>query len=118
MPAPKKSMRPKARSSAPKKSMRPKARGKTIGASPSGGTRGIDPKENYSAEDFKKLVGKKAKGGKMEMVEKDGKKVPAFAADGVGKMAYGGKAKVKKMKDGGMCRGMGAATRGGNYKMG
>lgn len=34
------------------------------------------------------------------------------------KMSYGGKAKVKKMKDGGMCRGMGAATRGGNYKMG
>ncbi len=32
------------------------------------------------------------------------------------KKAYGGK--VKKMKDGGMCRGMGAATRGGNYKMG
>ena len=31
-------------------------------------------------------------------------------------MKYGGK--VKKMKDGGMCRGMGAATRGGNYKMG
>ena len=28
------------------------------------------------------------------------------------------KKKVKKMKDGGMCRGMGAATRGGNYKMG
>lgn len=34
------------------------------------------------------------------------------------KMAYGGKAKVEKMKDGGMCRGMGAASRGGNYKMG
>lgn len=31
-------------------------------------------------------------------------------------MKYGGK--VKKMGDGGMCRGMGAATRGGNYKMG
>ena len=35
------------------------------------------------------------------------------------KKAYGGKMKkVKKMGDGGMCRGMGAATRGGNYKMG
>ena len=46
--------------------------------------------------------------------------VPDYAADGVGKMAYGGKAKakVKKMADGGSCRGMGAATRGGNYKMG
>lgn len=33
-----------------------------------------------------------AKGG-MPMVEKDGKKVPAFAADGVGKMKSGGVAK-------------------------
>jgi hypothetical protein len=49
----------------------------------------------------------KAMGGKLEMVEKGGKKVPAFAADGVGKMALGGK-----------CRGMGAATKGGNYRMG
>ncbi len=47
----------------------------------------------------------KAMGGKLKMVEKGGKKVPAFAADGVGKMAMGGK-----------CRGMGAATKGGNYK--
>ena len=45
-----------------------------------------------------------AKGGKLKMVEKGGKKVPAFAADGVGKMAMGGK-----------CRGMGAAKKGGNY---
>jgi hypothetical protein len=30
------------------------------------------------------------------------------------KMGYGGK--VKKKKGGGMCRGMGAATKGGNYK--
>lgn len=47
---------------------------------------------------------KMAKGGKLKMVEKGGKKVPAFAADGVGKMAMGGK-----------CRGMGAATKGGKY---
>ena len=33
------------------------------------------------------------KGGKLKMTEKDGKKVPAFAADGVGKMAKGGAAK-------------------------
>jgi hypothetical protein len=66
------------------------------------------------------------KGGKLNMVKgPDGKMVPDYAADGVGKMAKGGKAKakggktkVKKMKDGGTCRGMGAATRGGNYKMG
>lgn len=35
-------------------------------------------------------------GGKLKMVEKDGKKVPAFAADGVGKMKRGGMAKKKK----------------------
>jgi hypothetical protein len=33
--------------------------------------------------------------GGMAMVEKDGKKVPAFAADGVGKMAKGGMTKKK-----------------------
>jgi hypothetical protein len=32
-----------------------------------------------------------AAGGKIKMVMKDGKKVPDFAADGVGKMAKGGK---------------------------
>jgi hypothetical protein len=30
--------------------------------------------------------------------------------------AYGGKMKAKKMAKGGMCRGMGAASRGGKYK--
>jgi len=38
---------------------------------------------------------RKAKGGKLEMVEKGGKKVPFFAADGVGKMAKGGSMKIK-----------------------
>jgi hypothetical protein len=37
---------------------------------------------------------KMAAGG-MAMVEKDGKKIPAFAADGKGKMAKGGMAKGK-----------------------
>jgi len=32
-------------------------------------------------------------GGEMKMVMKDGKKVPSFAADGVGKMRLGGEAK-------------------------
>ena len=36
---------------------------------------------------------------KMKMVMKGGKKVPAFAADGKGKMMMGG---TKKMKMGGM----------------
>ena len=46
-------------------------------------------------------------GGSLKMVEKDGKQVPFYAADGVGKMAYGGK--IKGMKEGGMCRGYGKA---------
>jgi len=47
-----------------------------------------------------------AAGGKMKMVEKDGKKVPFFAADGVGKMANGGglyaniHAKRERIEDG------------------
>ena len=44
----------------------------------------------------KKKPMKMAEGG-MPMVEKDGKKVPAFAADGVGKMKKGGMAKDKPM---------------------
>ena len=43
------------------------------------------------------------KGGSMPMVMKDGKKVPAYAADGVGKMNMGGMAK-KKMMGGGMVK--------------
>jgi hypothetical protein len=40
--------------------------------------------------------------GGMPMVEKDGKKVPAFAADGKGKMAKGGACgTAKKMAKGG-----------------
>ena len=35
---------------------------------------------------------------KLKMVMKDGKKVPAFAADGKGKMAKGGKADMKQDK--------------------
>ena len=42
---------------------------------------------------------KKMAGGGMPMVEKDGKKVPAFAADGVGKMKKGGMAHSDIAKD-------------------
>ena len=88
-------------------------------------------------QNLKKAVGLKD-GGKLNMVKgPNGTMVPDYAADGVGKMSYGGKAKVKKMNyggkakvkkmayggkvkkmgmGGGMCRGMGAATQGGNYK--
>ena len=51
------------------------------------------------------------KGGKLKMVEKDGKKVPFFAADGVGKMMGGGMMK-KKMMGGGMMK------KGMSYKVG
>ena len=46
---------------------------------------------------------KKMAGGGMPMVMKDGQKVPAFAADGKGKMAHGGmtKAKMGKVPSGG-----------------
>jgi hypothetical protein len=39
---------------------------------------------------------KKMATGGMPMVEKAGQKVPAFAADGKGKMAHGGAVKTKK----------------------
>ena len=44
------------------------------------------------------------KGGKLKMVEKDGKKVPFFAADGKGKMKGGGMMKKKGYKKGGMTK--------------
>jgi hypothetical protein len=40
----------------------------------------------------------------MKMVEKDGKKVPSFAADGVGKMKKGGVAGMHKMPNGKMMK--------------
>jgi len=50
----------------------------------------------------------------LPMVMKDGKKVPSFAADGVGKMKKGGMMKTKMMASGGstqevQVRGVGAA---------
>ena len=49
-------------------------------------------------------------GGSLPMVEKDGQKVPFYAADGKGKMAMGGK--VKGYKAGGVTRGDGACMKG------
>ena len=40
--------------------------------------------------------------------------LPTEVRNKMGYMAYGGK--VKKMNKGGKCRGMGKATRGGEYK--
>jgi hypothetical protein len=50
-------------------------------------------------------------GGSLEMVEKGGKKVPFYAADGKGKMAMGGKVMGYK-KGGGVTRGDGACMKG------
>lgn len=47
---------------------------------------------------------KKMAGGGMPMVMKDGERVPAFAADGKGKMKKGGMA-MKKMASGGLAAG-------------
>lgn len=73
-----------------------------------------------SAADKKHDAPKKmAMGGKIKMVEKGGKKVPSFAADGVGKMAMGGAVKKMNygggMKTGGTVRGAGAAIRGKRF---
>ena len=54
-------------------------------------------------------------GCKLEMVEKGGKKVPFYAADGKGKMNMGGK--VMKYNDGGKIRGYGMARGGRPCKM-
>lgn len=53
---------------------------------------------------------KKMAGGGMPMVMKNGEKVPAFAADGEGKMRAGGMA--KKMMGGGMAKGGGIESKG------
>lgn len=84
-----------------------------------------DAKEGNEMKSVKKMMGggMYAAGG-MPMVEKDGKKIPAFAADGKGKMAKGGmagmhkmpKPPMKKMASGGLSAGHkqadGVATKG------
>ena len=86
---------------APKKSPRPRMRPEDLedGMAIRRGNRAAE----REAKDAESLM-KRAGGGKMKMVKKGDQMVPAFAADGVG-----------KMREGGMCRGMGAATRGGRF---
>jgi len=56
MPGPTESLRPKMRPVAPKSSKRP-PKSKMIGNRPgSDGTSGIDPKDNYSPEDYDRLM--------------------------------------------------------------
>jgi len=64
--------------------------------------------KGYMAGGKMKAKGMKA-GGKMPMVKKGGEMVPAFAADGVGKMMAGGKTggmkiSPKMMANGGVAR--------------
>jgi hypothetical protein len=59
-------------------------------------------------------VTKKAGGGKMPMVTKNGKRVPAFAADGVGKMKKGGV--TKKRMGGAMMKKKKGYAKGGKTK--
>jgi len=67
--APKSSPRPKPR---PKTIPRPKPRPTTrIGGMPGGSTRGIDPKDNYSPEDLKRLLMQSAM-SEMEEAEEEG----------------------------------------------
>lgn len=56
------------------------------------------------------------KGGKLDMVEKDGKKVPFYAADGKGKMNKGGMMKKKGMAKGGAMKKK-AYAKGGKVAM-
>ena len=54
-------------------------------------------------------------GGRLPMVEKNGKMIPAYAADGKGKMMAGGKVKSKGMARGGMMKTKGY-SKGGAMK--
>jgi len=82
MPAPRKSLRPKARTEKAMKAAQERAETGAV-------ARGNAAAKRLAREEA--MMGMKD-GGKLNM--------------------------VKKMGDGGMCRGVGAATRGGNYKMG
>ena len=67
------------------------------------------PKSMMKHEMSEMMGMKKMAGGGMPMAMKDGKKVPAFAVDGVGKMKHGGMA--KKMMGGGYAKGGSASSR-------
>jgi len=104
--------------SAPKKSLRPKARPKSIYGVEEMSTRSPDNmtiKEREEARRVKEME-KKKDGGALKSVPSGNKglsKLPTEVRNNMGYMKSGGK--VKKMGMGGKCRGMGAATRGGNF---
>jgi len=97
MPAPKKSKRPTPRPSAPRTSPRPKARPSDLmdRVAEAGAVARGNNASRSEAQDYQDFVVNKKRGGKVM------------------KKACGGG--TKKMASGGMCRGMGAATKGGKY---
>lgn len=104
MPAPKKSMRPKARPDDMEERMAVE-RGNRM--------------NEMEAKEGEALV-KKAKGGKMikEYGGKEMYKSKAAMKRHEAKESPAMERKEKKMAGGGMCRGMGAATKGGKFRMG
>ena len=90
----------------------PKGQDKTMPL-PKKKPRHASPKHRMNTEKTKSMAG----GGKLKMVEKGGKKVPFFAADGKGKMAMGGMMKKKGMAAGGRMKKKGMA-KGGMMKKG
>ena len=101
---------------APKKSLRPKARPKSIYGVEEMSTRSPDGL-TIAEREKKEEVEKKKDGGALKSVPSGNKglsKLPTEVRNNMGYMKSGGS--VKKMGMGGsMCRGMGAATRGGNF---
>ncbi len=78
---------------------------------------GVTKKMMGGVVNKKKPVAMKS-GGKMPMVKKNGKSVPAFAADGVGKMKKGGAMMKKKgYAKGGAMKKKGYAKGGVTKKM-
>ena len=85
----------------------PSKRGKSIGGMKGGSTRGVDPVDNYSAEDLMKLLGSAAMGGGMAGV---GSAAGRAAKKVLGKKNGG---KVRGYEGGGkVCRGNGRAYQG------
>jgi len=81
----------------------PSKRGKSIGGMKGGSTRGVDPADNYSAEDLMKLLGSMAMGPRVGGAA-------GRAAKKVTGKKYGGK--VRAMKNGGCVM----SGRGPKYK--
>ena len=76
---------------------------KEAGMKDSGVTKKMPTAKQMGSLGMKSGGVKKMASGGMPMVMKDGEKIPAFAADGQGKMKHGGS--VKKMAGGGLAAG-------------